>query len=185
VRGWLSIGCTGAGDAWNPGLAGAKRHCAQRVIRGYQGQGSHPIRKVQNQAQALFAPSCVTRHRARSKFLDQDTDRSDAIRRVNSLIFTLGAPADDRSRPPGGPGATPLWRKTPPLRPLRPGVTRLCCRRACLGLQLGPPVNGRRCLELSRRARLVWTWLPWATCATLSRADLRSSPRRCPHPAVR
>ncbi len=29
------------------------------------------------------------------KLLDQDSDRSDASRRVNSLIFTLGAPAGD------------------------------------------------------------------------------------------
>ena len=185
VRGWISVRCTGAGDAWNPGPAGARRHCLRRVVRGCRGLGVILIRTVQNQAQALFAPSCVTRHRARSKFLDQDTDRSDASRRVNSLIFTLGAPAGDRSRPPGGPGAMPLRRNTPPRRPLQPGVTRFCCRWACLGLRPGPPVNGRRCLELSRRARLVWTWLPWATCATLSRADLRSSPRRCPHPAVR
>ena len=42
-----------------------------------------------------IARSCVTRNRARSKLLDQDSERSDASRRVNSLIFTLGAPAGD------------------------------------------------------------------------------------------
>ncbi len=82
-----------------------------------------------------------------------------------------------------------MRRKTPPRRPLRPGVTRLCCRRACQCLGPGSsdfgwpsgatrPVIGRRCLELSRRARfkLVWMWLPRATCASLSRTGLRSPP---------
>ena len=78
--------------------------CADLVLGGDMGwSSSEPL--VPEPSPSPIAPSCVTRHRARSKLLDQDTDRSDASRRVNSLIFTLGAPAGDRSRPPGGPGA--------------------------------------------------------------------------------
>ncbi len=57
-----------------PGLTGAKRHCARRVVRGCRGQGCHPIRMFQNQAQALFPPSCVTRHQALSKLPVVDSE---------------------------------------------------------------------------------------------------------------
>ena len=116
-------------------LSGAGRQalmwlCADLVLGGDMGwSSSEPL--VPEPSPSPIAPSCVTRHRARSKLLDQDTDRSDASRRVNSLIFTLGAPAGNRSRPPGGPGAHHCGGKAPPRRPLRPGVTRLSCRRAC------------------------------------------------------
>jgi hypothetical protein len=38
-----------------------------REYNGCQELGRHPIRMFQNQDQALFAPSCVTRHRSRFK----------------------------------------------------------------------------------------------------------------------
>ena len=90
-----------------------------------------------------IAPSCVTRHRAQSKFLDRDTDQSDASRRVNSLIFTHGAPAGDETSHPAG-RMQRMRRKTPPRRPLDPdtagpardfgglpsGARGFCARRA-------------------------------------------------------
>ena len=158
--------------------------CADLVLGGDMGwSSSEPL--VPEPSPSPIAPSCVTRHRARSKLLDQDTDRSDASRRVNSLIFTLGAPAGDRSRPPGGPGAHQCGGKAPPRRPLRPGVTRLSCRRACLGLRLGPPIMGAGFWNSHAARGLVSKWLPRATCASVSRAGLRCNPRRSPRPAMR
>ena len=89
------------------------------------GLGVTQLRPAQNQAQALFAPSCVTRHRARSKFLDQDTDQSDASRRVNNLIFTRGPPAGGEAGHPAG-RMQPNAEENATMAATRPGHSRAC-----------------------------------------------------------